>query len=599
MENKVVNIQINTNIDKSVTDINKFKTGLKESTTAASGLAQKVNETGAAGDVFGQLKAGAMQLIPGLKGAESGMSSVLVKMWQIVANPIGAAIAAIVVSIKFLYEAFQSSVEGGKELKAAFAAVSAIGTQVKDAMFGLGRALIDVATAAYKFITLDFAGASESMKKANKEATESYEQLGNAVDGTTAKIVYNLKKQQQANDKAKKLQAVVQSETNKLLVQSREILTDETASIKDKKKALEEVTKAEKASSAEKVRIAQVDLDIIKAKAKALGGEEEKKSKQAIREATIALNEAETENAMTGIKLNKQRKMLLRQEVADVKERNDAIAAANKIRTDAEKAQLKIEEDERKRIAKERLDSDMASAKSAMAILDELNKAKETPAEKENREYLEKKAILEANNLDTTLLTQSYNDKIIAINKTASDKITADEKAAVDAKIALVAAEKNAKLKAADEVANTLSAMSDLLGKETAAGKAAAVASATINTFSSAQKAYDATVGIPYVGPILAPINAGIAIAAGIKNVKSILAVKVPGGGGGGSAPMGNAAQAGTTAPQFNVVGNSGANQLAQTLGREQPPIKAYVTASDVSTGQSLNRNIITNASLG
>ena len=599
MENKVVNIQINTNIDKSVTDINKFKTGLKESTTAASGLAQKVNETGAAGDVFGQLKAGAMQLIPGLKGAESGMSSVLVKMWQIVANPIGAAIAAIVVSIKFLYEAFQSSVEGGKELKAAFAAVSAIGTQVKDAMFGLGRALIDVATAAYKFITLDFAGASESMKKANKEATESYEQLGNAVDGTTAKIVYNLTKQQQANDKAKKLQAVVQSETNKLLVQSREILTDETASIKDKKKALEEVTKAEKASSAEKVRIAQVDLDIIKAKAKALGGEEEKKSKQAIREATIALNEAETENAMTGIKLNKQRKMLLRQEVADVKERNDAIAAANKIRTDAEKAQLKIEEDERKRIAKERLDSDMASAKSAMAILDELNKAKETPAEKENREYLEKKAILEANNLDTTLLTQSYNDKIIAINKTASDKITADEKAAVDAKIALVAAEKNAKLKAADEVANTLSAMSDLLGKETAAGKAAAVASATINTFSSAQKAYDATVGIPYVGPILAPINAGIAIAAGIKNVKSILAVKVPGGGGGGSAPMGNAAQAGTTAPQFNVVGNSGANQLAQTLGREQPPIKAYVTASDVSTGQSLNRNIITNASLG
>ena len=36
-------------------------------------------------------------------------------------------------------------------------------------------------TAAYKFITLDFKGAAESMKKANKEATESYKQLGNAV----------------------------------------------------------------------------------------------------------------------------------------------------------------------------------------------------------------------------------------------------------------------------------------------------------------------------------------------------------------------------------------------------------------------------------
>jgi len=181
-------------------------------------------------------------------------------------------------------------------------------------------------------------------------------------------------------------------------------------------------------------------------------------------------------------------------------------------------------------------------------------------------------------------------------SETATTNETKEQTAA---RIALITAEKKAKLDAADEVANTLSAMGDLLGKETAAGKAAAVASATINTFSSAQKAYDATVGIPYVGPILAPINAGIAVAAGIKNVKSILAVKVPGGGGGGSAPMGNAAQAGTTAPQFNVVGNSGANQLAQTLGREQPPIKAYVTASDVSTGQSLNRNIITNASLG
>ena len=198
-------------------------------------------------------------------------------------------------------------------------------------------------------------------------------------------------------------------------------------------------------------------------------------------------------------------------------------------------------------------------------------------------------------------LTPAAGLEISSLNQieVAQIKRTTNEQEQAAIRKAIAAEEMKAKLEAADAVANTLSAMSDLLGKETAAGKAAAVASATINTFSSAQKAYDATVGIPYVGPILAPINAGIAIAAGIKNVKSILAVKVPGGGGGGSAPMGNATQAGTTAPQFNVVGNSGANQLAQTLGREQPPIKAYVTASDVSTGQSLNRNIITNASLG
>jgi hypothetical protein len=179
--------------------------------------------------------------------------------------------------------------------------------------------------------------------------------------------------------------------------------------------------------------------------------------------------------------------------------------------------------------------------------------------------------------------------------ETATTAVTAEQTAA---RIKLAELEKKGKLEAADAVANTLSGMADLLGKETAAGKAAAVASATINTFSSAQKAYDATVGIPYVGPVLAPINAGIAIMAGIKNVKSILAVKVP-GGGGGSAPSGGATGGGASAPSFNVVGNTGANQLAQTLNKEQPPIKTYVVAGDVTTGQSLDRNIITNASLG
>ena len=309
-------------------------------------------------------------------------------------------------------------------------------------------------------------------------------------------------------------------------------------------------------------------------------------------------------------------KELTASEKAEIEKREENRKAALEKKAENEqkakdKAIKKAEEEkaELDRIAKEKLDAQMQSAKDAMAILDELNKSKESPAQKEQREYLEKKAILEANNLDTALLTQTHNETLDAINKENADKIAADtkaindktladEKAITDAKIALAATEKKAKLDAVDAVANTLSGMSELLGKETAAGKAAAVASATINTFSSAQKAYDATVGIPYVGPVLAPINAGLAIVAGIKNVKSILAVKVP-GGGGGSAPSGGATGGGASAPSFNVVGNTGVNQLAQTLNKEQPPIKTYVVAGDVTTGQALNRNIVTNASLG
>ncbi len=64
-------------------------------------------------------------------------------------------------------------------------------------------------------------------------------------------------------------------------------------------------------------------------------------------------------------------------------------------------------------------------------------------------------------------------------------------------------------------------------------------------------------------------------------------------GGGGGSAPSVSAP------PAFNVVGEAPVNQLAQTInGQEQRPIKAFVVSSDVSTAQSLERNIVEGASI-
>jgi len=619
-EVKVIEVQIKSNIDGATSSVSKLKAGLKDATTQSKELGSTL-QGDKQSEFINTLANGVGKLNPAFGTAIQGANGLLLKMWQLVANPVGAILAGIVVTVKFLYEAFQSSVAGGKELKAIFAAVSTVGEQVKDAIFGLGRALINTTAAAYKFITLDFKGAAESMKEANREASNSYKQLGNAVDGTTAKIVYNLTKQQQANDKAKKIQAVTQSETNKLLVQSREILTDETASINEKKKALAEVTKAEIASSKEKTRIAAEDLRILKDKAKALGGEAEKKMKGEIRDATIALNEAETENAMTGIKLNKQRKMLGRQEVADEKEKNDAIIAAGKVRTEAKKAQLKIEEDIEKerqaligRFGAKARDEYEAAEKlikdARKANEDALKTENQIKVEKENADFELKKQNLLNKGLSIEEIEKEHKRKLTQLDTEyfASEadkaiKSTADAKANADAKIAIAQKEKEGKLQAAEAAANTLSGLSELLGKETAAGKAAAVASATINTFSSAQKAYDATVGIPYVGPILAPINAGIAIAAGIKNVKSILAVKTP-GGGGGSAPSisggGGGAASAPAAPSFNVVGASATNQLAQTIGnQQQQPIKAYVVANDVTTQQSLDRNIVSSASIG
>lgn len=153
-------------------------------------------------------------------------------------------------------------------------------------------------------------------------------------------------------------------------------------------------------------------------------------------------------------------------------------------------------------------------------------------------------------------------------------------------------------MEALEATAATLGQIADLFGEQSKAGKAAAIAEATINMFLSAQKAYSSTVGIPFVGPVLAPINAGLAIAAGIKNIKSIASVKTPGGGGPDPSIPSTNSFAGTTqmqAPSFNVVGNSGINQLAQL---QQTPVQAYVVSGSVTTAQSLDRNRIENATL-
>jgi hypothetical protein len=94
-------------------------------------------------------------------------------------------------------------------------------------------------------------------------------------------------------------------------------------------------------------------------------------------------------------------------------------------------------------------------------------------------------------------------------------------------------------------------------------------------------------------------INAGIGIAANI--AATAKALSALGGGGGASKPdMGGAGGGGGAAPQFNVVGQGGANQIAQSMSnRETQPVRAFVVGGDVTTQQSLNRGIVQNATLG
>jgi len=186
---------------------------------------------------------------------------------------------------------------------------------------------------------------------------------------------------------------------------------------------------------------------------------------------------------------------------------------------------------------------------------------------------------------------------LLADDTLSEEKRTEIEKQYAEARIKISELEFQQKMAQAKEAGQALETLGDLVGKETAAGKALGIASALINTYVGASEALKQKSTLPSPFDYVAKaINVAGILATGFKTVKAITAVNVPGGGGGGGG--GGAAIAPPPAPSFNVVGNTGVNQLAETLGNQQP-VQAFVVANQVTSQQSLDRNIVNNASLG
>ena len=135
------------------------------------------------------------------------------------------------------------------------------------------------------------------------------------------------------------------------------------------------------------------------------------------------------------------------------------------------------------------------------------------------------------------------------------------------AKIEIANQEAEAKKKTLDDTANVLQNFSSIAGEETAAGKAFAVAAATINTYRGVSDALAAVTVTPFETALKFANAAAIGVA-GIANVKKILSVQVPGGGG---SPASGGVPTTTTSqpPAFNVVGASGETQLADAIGSQ------------------------------
>lgn len=201
--------------------------------------------------------------------------------------------------------------------------------------------------------------------------------------------------------------------------------------------------------------------------------------------------------------------------------------------------------------------------------------------------------LLESNAQRERDLKRKTADAVVLIDK---DKAEKEKQIAKDLE--------EFKLNTTTKTLGLISGVAELFGKKSEKAakrafnvqKAASIALATIETYKGARAIFASTAANPIsiANPSAPFIAAGLAVASGLLEVATIASQKFEGGGstdsGGGSAPS---LEGG--APNFNVVGDSGVNQLAQL---QQQPTQAFVVSGEVTTAQALDRNRVQNATL-
>jgi DNA repair exonuclease SbcCD ATPase subunit len=157
---------------------------------------------------------------------------------------------------------------------------------------------------------------------------------------------------------------------------------------------------------------------------------------------------------------------------------------------------------------------------------------------------------------------------------------------------------KRIQLKIASNDAALAKKQDKLKEKQFKIDKALAISQTLVKTYATAVDVMNDTPGgfftrlsaaIPTIAFGLAQV-AMIAKQKFVPSATSAPALDTGGGGAGGAAVQ---------PPSFNIVGSSNINQLSDAISEaEKAPTRTYVVASDVSTAQELDRNIIESASL-
>ena len=601
MEKVVIELEAKTdkalkgidNVAKSVEDLNKSVTKGNKDTASGLKLVEKSSELVGKGikGIGTALKAAGIGLVLGLLATLKDLfeqNQKAVDLFNIVFETSANVVGQVVNAFTDIYDAVSKSKDNFDALgKVMSGLMTVVLSPFKNVFYGIKLALQSAQLAWEESFfgdkdpeTIKSLNESISETKTNiyevgvaaiKAGSDIYNNFSEAVTevGAIGKTVvkelsevsvsaaYNTAKANVELQKSAELAAARQGlifETfDRQAEKLRQIRDDETQSITDRKKANDELLV--KIQTAEESMLAQAKLQL------ALADANLKKDKDNV-EFKVAQIEAQKELAgieaqIEGIRSEQKSNALALDreslELTNSKIDADAELNANKNQFEAEQIESELLKLERQK------------------LLNEQELALETER-LENKRNLYKQG---------TIAFQDASNELTAYQQANGQKQTEIDKAIGKSKekIAL----------------DSLGAIAGVLGQNSKFGKALAITSAIRDTYTGANKAIAQ-------GGIWGAVAAAGVIASGFANVKQIVGTKEPAapsfaqGGGGGSTP---APSAPSLPPAFNVVGASDTNQLADAIGgQSQEPVKAYVVSGDVTSAQSMDRNIVEGASI-
>lgn len=634
---KQVTYKVNVDTKGAVKEVDELNDSIKETGKDAKNTQESLNTiSGGAVGRFNALKSKVTGVVKSFKSLRVAI--------------IATGIGALLIAVLALQQAFTRSEAGQNKFAKLMGVIGSIINNLLDVLADLGEALIkafedpqkaikdfgnlikenisnrleglaELIPALGKAIKLLFSGEFAEAGKVAANATgkvvlgvENVVEKTQAAINKTKEFVKELEEEAKiaakiADDRAK-ADKIERQNTVERAKADREIADlrfkaeqRDKFSVSERIKFLEEASALEEEITNQEIEAARLRFEAKKAE-NALG----KSTKEDLDE------QAQLEAQLIGLntsKLRLQKRLqtslttFRNEEKAEREAARKAEEDAQKLKEDLIKKNKKEEaiEKEKKRIADEKAKKEeLQRAKKQNDLLQELtNTAQEQEIYKLKQQYENKfelakgnaeleKALREKQQEDLTAIDKKYSEQRAkneseATQKTQQERLDAFEQAAQTTMNALIAINELTQAFAKEDEASQKKAFQ--------VNKAIGIANAIINTSVGVSKALASS------APPLNFINAAIVTAAGVAQVKNIEKTRFDSSSFDTTSPStttgGGAATSPTQPPSFNVVGQSGFNQVAGALGQQQP-VQAFVVAGDVTTAQQLQNNTITQA---